>query len=148
MDHQMTSKNTVTIVTPPDLHINVLGPIVLLLGVDLEGSKPYTAVYERLFKEVEINFFVSENGFDYGQVAWYRAVAGMASSVFINVENATREEIYLASQIDRQGEAMVFWISEDMKSSTMLALLNSYQIRLFHSLDEIETFLVDGLKNS
>lgn len=144
----MTNKNTVTIVTPPDLHINVYGPIVLLLGVDLEGSKPYMAVYERLFTEVEINFFVSEKGFDYSQAAWYRAVAGMASSVFINVEDATREEIYLASQIDRQGDAMVFWVSTTNQSTTMLTFLNSYQTRIFSSLDEIETFLVDGLKNS
>lgn len=144
----MTTKNTVTIVTPPDLHINVYGPIVLLLGVDLDGSKPYTNLYERLFTEVEINFFVSEQGFDYNQAAWYRAVAGMASSVFIDVENATREEIYLASQIDRQGEAMVFWISKEHRSTTMLSFLNSYQTRIFQSLDEVETFLVDGLKNS
>lgn len=143
----MTTKNTVTIVTPPDLHINMYGPIVLLLGVSLDGSKPYTNLYERLFTEVEINFFVSEQGFDCGQAAWYRAVAGMASSVFIDVENATREEIYLASQIDRRGEAMVFWISKEHKSTTMLSFLNSYQTRIFQSLDEIETFLVDDLKN-
>ncbi len=144
----MTNKNTVTVVTPPDLHINVLGPIVLLLGVDLAGSKSYTEIYERLFTEVEINFFVSEQGFDYGQTAWYRAAAGMASSVFINVEDATREEIYLATQIDKQGEAMVFWISETMKSSTMISMLNSYQTRIFQSLDEVEKFLVDGYKES
>jgi len=149
MNHQMTNKNTVTIVTPPDFHINAIGPIVLLLGVDLTGSKPYTSVYERLFPEVEINFFVGEEGFKPEHIAWYRAAAGIANSVFINIEGATTEEILIATQIEQHNkDVMVYWISESGKSESVITLLNSYSTRIFTSLNEIETFLVDEFKNS
>lgn len=145
----MKNKNTVTVVTPPDLHINVFGPIVLLLGVNLEGSKPYTNVYERLFPEVEINFFVSEDGFKPEHTAWFRAAAGIANSVFINVDDATTEEIYIATQIEHHNkDVMVYWISQSGRAESIITLLNSYYTRIFTSLDEIETFLVDGFKNS
>ena len=144
----MTNKNTVTTVTPPDLHIQTIGPSVLLLGTTLEESKEYTDVYEHLFPEVEITFFVSEKGFNPDLAAWYRAVAGMASSIFVNLDNITAEEVFLAMQAEHENRAIVFWVSQEKKYPAMVALLNSYQYQIFGSLDEIEKFLVDEYNNS
>ena len=92
----MKSKNSVYTVTPPDLTLNTIGPTVLLLGVTYDDSKPYSDVYEKLFPEVEITFFVSEEGFNPNFAPWFRAVAGMSSSIFVNLDNITAEEVFLA----------------------------------------------------
>lgn len=139
----MTNKNTVTTVTPPDLYLNTIGPSVLLLGTTLEESKEYRDVYEKLFPEVEITFYVSEQGFTPRVAAWYRAVAGMASSIFVNLDNITAEEVFLAMQAEHENRAVVFWVSQERKYPAMVALLNSYQYQIFGSFDEIEKFLVD-----
>lgn len=139
----MKSKNTVSIVTPPDLHIPVIGPTVLLLGTTMDDSKEYTDVYERLFPEVEITFFVSDNGFPPSVAAWFRAAAGMSSSIFVNIDNITAEEVFLAMQAEHENRAVVFWLSQKQKYPAMVSLLNSYQYQVFGSLDEIEKFLID-----
>lgn len=144
----MKPKNTVYTVTPPDLAIPTIGPSVLLLGVDLDNSKAYTDVYDKLFPEVEITFFVSEDGFHPRHVAWFRAVAGMASSIFVNLDNITAEEVFLAMQAEHENRAMVYWISQDKKYPAMVGLLNSYQYQVFSSIDEIENFLVNEYSKS
>lgn len=139
----MKNKNTVYTVTPPDLRLNLIGPTVLFLGFDLESSKEYINVYEKIFPDVEITFFVGEDGFRPEQVAWYRAVAGMSGNVIVNVDNITAEEVFLAMQIENDSEAMVFWLSCDRIYPAMISLLNSYHYRVFQSVDEIKNFIVD-----
>lgn len=139
---QMKTKNTVYTVTPPDLAIPTIGPSVLLLGVDLDASKPYTDIYDKLFPEVEITFFISEEGYRTDQTAWFRAVAGMASSIFVNIDNITADEVFLAMQAEHENRAMVFWMSQEKTYPSMISLLNSYQYRVFSSLEEIEQYLV------
>lgn len=143
----MKNNNTVYTVTPPDLRLNMIGPSVLLLGVDLDAAKEYADVYDRLFPEVEITFYVGEDGFTPDVAAWYRAAAGMASSIFVNLDNITAEEVFLAMMAEQDNRAMVFWVSKDKKYPAMVSLLNSYQFQIFSSLDEIEKFLVDEYTN-
>lgn len=143
----MTSKNTVTLITPPDLHLNYRGPLVLFLGFTLEQSTKYSELYEKLFPDVEINFYVSENGYITENNAWYRAVSGIASSVFVNIDNITIEELFLAMQIEQQNNAMVFWISENDNNASLLSLINSYHMRIFRNTQEIEDFLIDEIKS-
>lgn len=140
----MTNKNTVYTVTPPDLALNTIGPSVLLLGINLENSKEYTDIYDKLFPEVEITFYVSEDGFQTKHAPWFRAANGMASSIFVNLDDITAEEVFLAQQAENEGKAMVFWISIERKFPVMISLLNSYQIRVFSSIKEIEEFLLEN----
>ncbi len=144
----MTTKNTVYTVTPPDLRINMIGPSVLLLGTDLEHCQDYTQLYDKLFPEVEITFFVGEEGFNPGLAHWYRATAGMASNIFVNLDNITAEEIFLAMQAEHENRALVFWVAKDKTYPAMVSLLNSYQYQVFNSLDEVEKFMLDEFNKS
>jgi len=139
----MKAKNTVYTVTPPDLRLNTIGPSVLLLGITMDDSKPYTDIYDKIFPEVEITFYVSEDGFRPQHVPWFRAATGMVSSIFVNLDNITTEEVFLAMQAEQEKCAMVFWFSQQETHSTMAALLNSYQYEVFGSLDEIEKKLFE-----
>jgi len=138
----MKTKNSVYTVTPPDLTLNTIGPSVLLLGITYDESKAYSDVYEKLFPEVEITFFVSETGFNPNVAPWFRAVAGMASSIFVNLDNITAEEVFLAMQAEHENRAMVFWISQERTYPAMVSLLNSYQYQVFNNVEEIESFLL------
>jgi hypothetical protein len=137
----MMHKNAVYTVTPPDLTLNTLGPSILLLGIALEEIKPYSDVYDNLFPEVEIAVYVGETGFDPVNIAWYRAVAGMANSIFVNLDNATIEEIFIGLQCENDEKCIVFWISTERNCVSLLQLLNSYQYQVFTSLDEIDKFI-------
>ena len=146
---QMLNNNSVYTVTPPDLTLNTIGPSVLLLGVDLENSKPFSDVYDKLFPEVEITFFVGTNGFEAKHAPWFRAVAGMASSIFVNLDNVSLEEVFLAMQAEHDDRAVVYWISQNKVAPVIVGLLNSYQYLVYNSLDEIEEFLVgEHIKNA
>ena len=107
----MRNKNTVYTVTPPDLRLNMIGPSVLLLGVTMETSTPYIEVYDNLFPEVEITFFVSEDGFNDKHTPWFRAAAGIASSIFVNLDNISAEEVLLAIEAEHDKTTLVYWIS-------------------------------------
>jgi len=144
----MTDKNTVYTVTPPDLRLTTIGPSVLLLGMGLEDSEHYIDMYEKLFPEVEITFFVGENGFTEPDAAWYRAVTDIASTVIVNLDRVTIEEVFLAMQVEYNNRSLVFWVSESKNCTAMISLLNSYQIQIFDSLESIEKFLVDELEKS
>jgi hypothetical protein len=137
----MTTKNSVYTVTPPDLTLHMVGPSVLMLGTTLKESKPYLDLYDRLFPDVEITFYVADDGFTPEYMAWFRAAAGMVSSVFVNVDGICQEELFIATQMERDDRAMVFWISQKKTQPVMLALLNSYQYQVFNTLDEIEGML-------
>lgn len=143
----MTIKNTVYTVTPPDLTLHMIGPSVLLLGVTLEESEPYSDLYDKLFPEVEITLYVSDKGFTAEYAAWFRACAGMVSSVFVNVDKISAEELLIATQMERDDRAMVFWMSQEKKQPVLLSLLNSYQYQVFHALDEVETMLCAAFDN-
>ena len=143
----MNNKNTVYTVTPPDLRMNFIGPSVLLLGTTLAECSTYISLYDKLFPEVEITFFVDEKPFDVERLAWYRAVVGSVSSVFVNIDNITSEEILMAMQAERDEHVLVFWISETHAKPGLVQLLNSYQYRIFRSMKEIETFLVTELND-
>jgi len=144
----MTNKNSVYTVTPPDLKLNTIGPSVLLLGTTREGSQPYIDIYEKLFPDVEITFFVSETEFNAEYASWYRAVAGMSSSIFVNLDNITIEEMFLAMQAEHVDRAMVFWLAQEKTNPTMVGLLNSYQYQIFNDLDEIEAFILNEYRNN
>lgn len=137
----MRNKNTVYTVTPPDLQLNVIGPSILLLGETLETSVPYGELFDKLFPEVEISVYVSDQGFNPDLAAWYRAAAGMVSSIFVNLDDITAEEVFLAMQAEHENRSMVFWLSNEKKYPAMVALLNSYQYQVFESLDEVEKIL-------
>ena len=137
----MITKNSVYTVTPPDLTLHMVGPSVLMLGTTLEESKPYLDLYDKLFPDVEITFYVADNGFTPEYMAWFRAAAGMVSSVFVNVDGISPEELFIATQMEHEDRAMVFWISEKKTQPVMLSLLNSYQYQVFNNLDEIEELL-------
>lgn len=139
---QMKNNNSVYTVTPPDLKLNTIGPSVLLLGVSLDNSKSFVDIYERLFPEVELTFYVSESGFSQENAPWFRAVTGMASIIFVNLDNITAEEVFLAMQAEHDNRAMVFWLAQEKIYPAMISLLNSYQYQVFNSLEEIESFLI------
>lgn len=140
----MKNKNSVYTVTPPDLKLNTIGPTVLFMGITLDDLQPYADIYDKLFPEVEITFYVSEKGFLPEFASWFRAAASMSSGIFVNLDNITTEEVFLAIQsiLDRKSDVMVYWISESKKPNVMLSLLNSYQYRVFTSLDDITKFLI------
>jgi hypothetical protein len=144
----MRNKNSVYTVTPPDLKLNTIGPSVLLLGVTLDESNEYTEIYEKLFPDVEIAFFVGDDSFVADYAPWYRAQASIASSIFVNLDNITAEEIFLAMQAEHDNRAMVFWISKEQTNPTMISLLNSYQYQIFNNLNEIEEFLLNEYRNN
>ena len=79
---------------------------------------------------------------------WYRAQASIASSIFVNLDNITAEEIFLAMQAEHDNRAMVFWISKEQTNPTMISLLNSYQYQIFNNLNEIEEFLLNEYRNN
>jgi hypothetical protein len=139
----MKSKNTLYTITPPDLRLNAFGPSVLLLGVDLEGSKPYTDLYDKLFPEVEITFFVRDAEFDPTNAPWYRAVAGIATSVFIDLDQANTEEVFLATQAANENRAMVFWIAQEKLQPALVSLVGSYQYQMFTEVEDVGKFLLD-----
>ena len=120
----MTS-NTVYTVTPPDFSLSTIGPSALLLGVPFTEIKPYTSVYERLFPEIEIVFYASETGINSDNLAWYRAVAGVASSIFVDLDNITSEELFIAMQAENDDRVMVFWISHNNDQPDLRKLLNN-----------------------
>tara|TARA_R110000851_G_scaffold17372_1_gene55177 strand:+ start:2824 stop:3261 length:438 start_codon:yes stop_codon:yes gene_type:complete len=144
----MKNNNSVYTVTPPDLKLPTIGPSVLLLGITLADYKPYADVYDKLFPEVEITFFVGDDAFTAEYAAWYRAVASMASSIFVNLDNITPEEVFLAMQAEHDKSAMIFWISQEKTYPPMVSLLNSYQYRIFNNLAEIEQYLLDEYGSS
>jgi hypothetical protein len=141
----MKNKNSVYTVTPPDLKLNTIGPIVLFMGITLDELQPYADIYDKLFPEVEITFYVSEKGFRPELAPWFRAVASMSSGIFVNLDNITTEEVFLAIQaiLDRKNDVMVYWISQNKKSNAMMSLLNSYQYRIFTRLEDISKFLIN-----
>lgn len=139
----MTSKNSVYTVTPPDLTLNSIGPCVLLLGITHETSEPFAELYDKLFPEVEVTFFVSETEFDPQFAPWYRAVIGMASTIYINIDIASPEELFLAMQAERDNHQMVFWMTGNKSQPTLVSLLNSYQYQIFTSIDSVETFIMN-----
>lgn len=139
----MTAKNTVYTVTPPDLRLPTVGPSVLLLGVDFEDIEPYRSVYEKLHPDIEIVFYASENRLRDDNLCWYRAVAGMASSVFVNVDQLTMEELFIALEAEKNGNQLVFWVSMEDRQPQLRQLLNSYMYRVFDSLDEVQKFVAD-----
>jgi hypothetical protein len=144
----MITKNSVYTVTPPDLTLPMVGPSVLMLGITLDESGPYLDLYDKLFPDVEITFYVTDTGFEPTYMAWFRAVAGMVSSVFVNVDGISPEELLIATQMERDDRAMVFWISQEKTRPEMLALLNSYQYQIFNTLDEIESMLTQEFDKS
>ena len=146
--HQMKNKNSVYTVTPPDLKLNTIGPSVLLLGVSIDNSTEYQDIYEKLFPEVEITFYVGEEEFGPEYAPWYRAVAGMSSSIIDNLDNITAEEVFLAMQAEHENRAMVFWVAQNKNYPAMVSLLNSYQYQIFNSLNEIEAFLLQEYRNN
>jgi hypothetical protein len=137
----MTNKNSVYTVTPPDLTLNTLGPCILLLGISLADAAKYADIYDKLLPEVEITVYVSEDGYADKFAPWFRAVTGMASSIFVNVDNITTEELFLAMQADHLGEAIVYWVSEHKDHPMLVSMLNSYQHQVFYSMESIEQFL-------
>jgi hypothetical protein len=139
----MKNNNSVYTVTPPDLKMPTIGPSVLLLGITLDDYKPYADVYDKLFPEVEITFFVGDEAFTAEHAAWYRAVASMASAIFVNLDNITSEEVFLAMQAEHDKSAMIFWITQEKTYPPMVSLLNSYQYRIFSNLNEIEQHLLN-----
>jgi hypothetical protein len=128
--------------------MSTIGPSVLLLGITLDDYKPYADVYDKLFPEVEITFFVGEEAFNAEHAAWYRAVAGMSSAIFVNLDNITSEEVFLAMQAEHDKRAIIFWVSQQKPQPVMVGLLNSYQYRIFSNLDEIEQYLLAEYGNS
>ena len=144
----MTTKNSVYTVTPPDLTLNTLGPCILLLGISLDDAVKYADIYDKLLPEVEITVYVSEHGYTDKLAPWFRAVTGMASTIFVNVDNITTEEMFLAMQAEHHGDAIVYWVSLHPAQHTLVSLLNSYQHQIFHSLESIEQFLEHEYGNS
>jgi len=134
--------NTVYTITPPDLRLNTNGPSTLILGVNLENSKDYTDVFDKLFPEVEVNFFVRENEIDAQTLAWYRVMSGIASSVVVDVDNITSEELLIALQAEYDNNILVYWVSLENKQSDLMSLLNSYRYQIFASATDLETYLV------
>lgn len=144
----MTIKNTIYTVTPPDLRLNTFGPSVLLLGVDLASSKPYTDLYDRLFPEVEITFFVRDSEFEPSLAPWYRAVTGIASSIFVDLDHANVEEIFLATHAANENRALVFWIAKEKLQPALLSLVGSYQYQVFTDVEDVGKFLLDEFDKS
>jgi hypothetical protein len=139
----MRRKNSVYTVTPPDLKLNIIGPSILLLGTTLSDYKPYADIYDKLFPEVEITFFVGDKAFNSDHAAWYRAAAGMVSAIIVNLDNISAEEVFLAMQAENDKKAFVFWLSTESSYPVMVNLLNSYQYRIFSNIEEIEQFLLN-----
>jgi hypothetical protein len=137
----MTNKNSVYTVTPPDLTLITIGPSILLMGVSLADASSYSDIYDKLLPEVEITLYVSESGYADEFAPWFRAVTGMVSSIFIDIDNSTTEEVFLAMQAENDERTEVYWVSTGKAHSTMVSLLNSYQYRVFCSLEEISHFL-------
>lgn len=137
----MKSTNAVYTVTPPDFRLTHQGISVLLLGVKMETIQSYATVYDKIFPDTELTFYTSEEGINAENVAWYRATAGMSSSVFVNLDNISGEEIFLAMQAETSGTAIVYWVSLTDANPGMVQLLNSYQYHVYGSFDEIEDFL-------
>lgn len=138
----MTNKNSVYTVTPPDLKLNLIGPSVLLMGVSLADYTPYADIYDKMFPEVEITFFVFEEAFDPEHTAWLRAACGMVTSIFVNVDTITPEELFLAMQAEKDERVMVFWVSENKTNPTLVSLLNSYAYQVFANLESVEQYLL------
>jgi hypothetical protein len=126
----------------------MIGPSVLMLGITREDAKPYLDLYDKLFPDVEITFYVADDGFDPEYVAWFRAAAGMVSSVFVNADSITTEELLIATQMEHEDRAMVFWVSQEKTQPVLLSLLNSYQFQVFNSLEEIETLLTQEFEKN
>lgn len=137
----MKTKNSVFTVTPPDFQLTQNGPTVLLLGVEFDDITPYVNIYDTLFPDIEIVYMISEAGIDEDNLAWHRAAAGMASSVFVDIDNITTEELFLAMQLEQENKAMVYWINQSDNNALLRCLLNSYQYQVFNNLQEVEKFL-------
>lgn len=131
-------KNTTYTVTPPDLRLNDLGPTITLLGMTLEEAKPYIKLYEDMFTEVELTFYVAEDGFTPLNAAWYRAVAGMSNHIIVNVDSVTLEEMFIALHTERETDAKVYWVTIDDDEQTLRQVLNSYKVYVFESMDIFE----------
>ena len=78
-------------------------------------------------------------------VSWYRAVAPVVTSIFIDLDNAATEEIMIAMQTDCEEKPMVFWISQSNEKRAARILLNSHRREVFASADEIEERLTSGV---
>jgi hypothetical protein len=142
----MTVKNSVFTVTPPDLRLSPNGPCIMLLGVVMADATPYTDMYEKLFPEVEVTFFVSDDGFTEDTAPWFRATSSMASNIIVNLDSATIEELFLATEAEKDPAKLVFWMSKDRP--VIVSLLSSYHYQIFTSLEEIEQMLVAEFSKS
>ena len=137
----MTAKNSIFTVTPPDLRLSPNGPSIMLLGINLDEATPYAGIYEKLFPEVEVTIFVSDNGFSEETAAWFRATSSLTSSFIVNLDNITIEEFLIATEAAHDPTKLVFWISKN--NPPIVTMLSSYQHQIFSSVNEIEQMLMD-----
>lgn len=138
------ANNSVYTVTPPDLHLSESGPNIFLLGMSRETSQPIVDLLSRIYPDVELTIFVSDEEFSPEHIAWYRSVVGIAQLyVIVNIDNITCEELFLAMQADHFHDMQVFWFTNEKRRSNVAVLLNSYHVRVFESVDSLEEFLTD-----
>jgi len=136
--------NTVFTITPPDLRLSKNGPMVLLLGLTLKNTAPYIKMIDTFFPAVEITYYASDDGITNENINWYRAVAGMASWIIINIDNITTEEVFIALENESSSTTTdVYWVATEKNQNIMLRqLLNSYNYRVFN-INELDAHLTE-----
>lgn len=133
--------DSVYTVTPPDLRVTESGPSILMLGVAFDNSDPYVNLFDSLFPDSDVTIYTSEDGISEDNLAWYRATTSMSSTLIVDIDNITPEELLLALQAEAEDRPLVFWLSPTRSNPKLHKLLNSYQYSVFGSVDEIRSFL-------
>ena len=140
--------DSVYTVTPPDLRVTESGPSIMMLGVAFDAGDPYVELFDSLFPDSDVTIYTSESGIDSDNIAWYRAALSMSSTVIVDIDNATPEEVFLGLQAEIADQPLVFWVSPTHASPNLHKLLNSYQYSVFGGCDEIRSFLEEHFGKS
>jgi hypothetical protein len=137
----MTENNTFYTVTPPDLLLPVSGPGVLFLGLEHTEIQQFSEMYDRLFPETTVTFYVRDGEIDDIIITWYRAIAGFATIAIVDLSSITPEELFIATQMVSDDRASVIWYGNPPDCQALISLLNTWNYSVFTSINDIEKFL-------
>lgn len=135
-----TKKNTVFTITPPDIRLSTNGPSVFLIGMKLDETTPYIKVIDNFFPDVEISYYACNDAITDETLTWFRAVAGIASSIIINIDNITPAELLLGMEAENQAHMSVYWVTTG-KNPILQKLLNSYSYRIYSNITDFEEYI-------
>jgi hypothetical protein len=136
--------NTVFTITCPDIRPTV-GPTTMLLGVSEVDLAEYLEIYDSMYPDIELVNYLGEKIIDDENLAWHMTAASLSGTIFVNLEHATREDIYIAFAAEHLHDKTVFWIGNE-KSHAIAILIAHASDMVFANLEEVDTYLMNTTK--